>query len=97
MIIISHNDALREIAKKFRQHRILCQFTQAELSARSGVALSTLRQFEQKGHISLTHLLKIAVILNLLDSLIQGLSLPQATRLEDLVARKEMSRRSRVR
>jgi len=58
----------RELVAWFRQQRLTLNWTQQELSARSGVALSTLRLFERSGQISLERLLRLASVLGLLES-----------------------------
>lgn len=59
---IAKDIALRE--KKKRKERKL---TQAELSARAGVSLASLKRFEQTGEASFVSLLKIAAVLDVLD------------------------------
>ena len=58
----------RELVTWFRQQRLTLNWTQQELSTRSGVALSTLRLFERSGQISLERLLRLASVLGLLES-----------------------------
>jgi len=53
----------KKIAIWIRKERIKQQLTQADLSTKTGISLSTLKHFEQKGEISLIRLLKIASIL----------------------------------
>lgn len=55
-----------ELAKSIRQIRKEKEFTQQELSKRSGVSLASLKRFEQKGEISLHNLLEISKILDVL-------------------------------
>lgn len=63
---------VREIGGRIRKHRLARGWTQAELSERSGVSLSTLKLLEREGKGSLQRLAKIAVVLNL-DSELRGL------------------------
>ncbi|MCR9228284.1 MAG: helix-turn-helix domain-containing protein [Flavobacteriaceae bacterium] len=46
--------------------------TQKGLAERSGVSLSSLRKFEQKGIISLESFLKLALVLGCMDKLIEA-------------------------
>ena len=46
--------------------------TQEGLSVRAGVALPTLRKFEQKGLISLESFLKLLQVLNILESVVEA-------------------------
>lgn len=52
------------IAHDFRRRRIEKNLTRKEVSERSGVPLSTLARFEQKGCISLNNLIELAMALN---------------------------------
>ena len=45
--------------------------TQAELSARAGISLASLKRFEQTGEISFVSLIKIAVVLDETETLDQ--------------------------
>lgn len=57
----------REIGRRAQQLRAREGWSQRELARRSGVALGTLRRFEQSGSISLARLLKVAAVLRRLD------------------------------
>lgn len=46
-----------QIAERVRRARLSRSWTQAELAARSGIALPTYRQFERTGRISLERLI----------------------------------------
>ncbi len=54
----------KDIAVNEKKKRKKRKMTQAELSARSGVTLSSLKRFEQTGEISFVSLLKIAFVLD---------------------------------
>ncbi len=51
-------------------------WSQVELARRAGVALGTLRRFEQAGEISLARLLKISAVLRHLDDFDQLFEAP---------------------
>lgn len=53
-----------EIAKKAKEKRKYLKLTQMQLAEKSGVSLGSLKRFERTGEISLSSLLKIAVILD---------------------------------
>ncbi len=63
----SINDHLADIAKRAKDRRLLLNMTQAELAERSGVSLGSVRRFENRGLISLSALLNIALVLGNLD------------------------------
>lgn len=58
----------KEIAKKARSKRLKLNMSQKTLSEKSGVCYGTLKKFEQKGQISLESLLKIALVLDEMDT-----------------------------
>ena len=55
------------ISTAARARRIALRMTQTDLSARSGVALATLKRFEQRGRIGIEALLQIATALDALE------------------------------
>ncbi len=56
-------EVAREIGAREKARRKQKKLTQAELSAKAGVSLSSLKRFEQSGEISFVSLLKIAAVL----------------------------------
>ena len=58
------NEIAKDIAKKEKIKRKKRKLTQAELSARAGISLASLKRFEQTGEISFVSLIKIAVVLD---------------------------------
>ena len=77
----------RELADRVHARRLARRWTQAELARRSGIALATLKLFEQKGRISLDRLLRIAVALDELESFRKLFEPPRARSLDELEAR----------
>ncbi|MEM7370851.1 MAG: helix-turn-helix transcriptional regulator [Bacteroidota bacterium] len=61
------SDILLETALKHRQRRKELKLSQAELAARSGVSLGSLKRFERSGQISFESLLKLAHVLGRLS------------------------------
>ncbi len=55
------------------ERRLLMELTQEGLSDRSGVPLSTLRKFEQKGQISLDSFLKMLSVVGGLEEMLNVL------------------------
>ncbi len=70
--LITPSKAQRKIAENIRDLRIEKGFTQEGLSKRSGVSLSSLRKFEQKGAISLESFFKLAMVLGNLEKFIEA-------------------------
>jgi transcriptional regulator with XRE-family HTH domain len=70
MIFISPAKAQKKLAQSIRDRRLALELTQEGLAERSGVALSTLRKYEQKGIISLDSFLKLLSVVGGLEELI---------------------------
>lgn len=73
MLFISISKAQNKIVQNIKERRLQLDLTQQGLAERSGVALSTLRKFEQKGVISLDSFLKIVSVVGGLEEMIDVL------------------------
>ena len=60
----SANRLARQLSTRIRDLRLRHGWSRAELGARAGVAVPTLRRFEDTGQISLERLLKLAAALD---------------------------------
>ncbi len=96
LVFKSDKEVQKKLSTLVRSHRIKSGYSQKELSERSGVKLSTLRVFEQKGEISLSHLIQILRIFDLIDSVVKALDLPIQS-LEDIEDNTDLDRKRRVR
>lgn len=76
--LISVSKAQNIIAEHTRARRLNMGLTQAGLAQRSGVSLPSLRKFEQKGAISLESLLKLLMVLNGLEELVNSIKPTQS-------------------
>jgi transcriptional regulator with XRE-family HTH domain len=56
-------DIKRSLAGRVRTRRKEAKISQTELAERSGVSLGSIKRFENSGEISLTSLLRVAVVL----------------------------------
>ncbi len=84
----------KDIALKEKEKRKKKKITQAELSARSGVSLASLKRFEQTGEISFVSLLKLAAVLDELDDFEQLFSKVEYGSIQDVIdERKKTSQR----
>lgn len=72
MSLITQHKAQKKITRNMRDLRLGRRLTQKGLAERSGVSLSSLRKFEQKGSISLESFLKLALTLGCMDKLIKA-------------------------
>lgn len=70
--LITVSSAQSSIADHCRARRVQLGLTQQGLAERAGVCLPTLRKFEQKGLISLESFLKIAMVLGLLENILNA-------------------------
>ena len=70
--LITPTKAKTAIAQNMKQRRLELNLTQAGLSKRSGVALSTLRKFEQSGAISIDNLLKLMLVVGGLRKIVEA-------------------------
>lgn len=59
-------DTLQEVRDRFKDRRLAMNLTQNGLATRSGVALGSLKRFEQTGLIAFDSLLSIALVLDCL-------------------------------
>lgn len=73
VVLISVSKAQRKLAATIRERRLRMELTQEGLAVRSGVALPTLRKFEQKGVISLESFLKLLLVVGGLEEIIDAL------------------------
>lgn len=65
--------AQKKIAENSRLQRLSMALTQQGLAERSGVALPTLRKFEQKGLISLESFLQLQMVLGGLENIVKSI------------------------
>lgn len=88
---------LTALGERLRDHRMARGWTQAELSQRAGIALSTLKLLESRGHGSLQRLARLAVALGIEGEMRTWFALPLERPSIDavkLTARQRAPRRS---
>lgn len=94
--LVTPNHAQEILAKNVRARRLALGLTQAGLSSRSGVALATLRKFEQTGAASIEVLCKLLMIVGGLEKVVEA-SAPEQSEFasidEVLEANKKPSRK----
>ncbi|TDS13821.1 helix-turn-helix domain-containing protein [Sphingobacterium paludis] len=78
VLFISPSKAQLQIAEQIRAKRLAMNLTQEGLADRSGVALPTLRKFEQKGSISLASFVKLLMVVGGAEEVIEALRPPKA-------------------
>lgn len=72
VLLITPAKAQKKLAEQVRARRLQMELTQESLAQRSGVPLSTLRKFEQKGTISLAAFLKLQMVLGGLEDILEA-------------------------
>ena len=79
------DDIARGIADDFRKRRIEKNITREEMAEKSGVAVSNIVRFEQKGLISLKNLIGIAMALGYTSELIHIFGQPKYSTMDELL------------
>lgn len=72
IVVMTPTKAKIALAENMRERRLALNLTQAGLSERSGVALGTLRKFEQSGAISIDNLLKLMLVVGGLREIVEA-------------------------
>lgn len=78
------DDAAHKIASDFRKRRVERGLTREAVARESGVALSNITRFEQKGLISLKNLILLAVSMDYLTEIRDIFSVPKYSTMEEL-------------
>lgn len=73
MLFVSLSKTQKKLVDNIRERRLQMNLTQEGLAERSGVPLSTLRKFEQKGSISLDSFLKLLSVVGGLEEMVDAL------------------------
>ena len=85
----------RNVGQRLRTSRLAKGWTQEELAERSGVAVSTLKLLEAKGHGSFQRLIRIAVALGVDGGIRELFASPAAAESIEAVKRNERQRAPR--
>lgn len=73
VLLITASKAQKQLADHVRVRRLNMNLSQAGLAERSGVALPTLRKFEQQSVISLESFLKLLMVVGGLEEVVRAL------------------------
>lgn len=87
-------EILQGVAQRARALRLERGWTQGELARRSGVALPTLKRFEQTGQVALERLVAISVVLGAVQPLGELFAPGPARTLADLERRDAAPKRA---
>ncbi len=77
-------EVARQLADDFRKRRIEKNITREVCAKISGVALANIKRFEQKGLISLSNLIKLAIALQYTSEIKDIFSKPKYSTMEEL-------------
>ena len=90
------DDIAMQIAKNFRKRRVEKNITRQRIAELSGVPLSTLARFEQKGLIAFESLIKLAMALGYTSELKDLFCAPKFDTMEelDLIRQKSNNKRA---
>jgi len=91
LIVQNPSQVAKDLAQRVKQRRTEKHLTQSALAKKSGVALASIRRFEQTGLISLQSLLQIAYVMELLDDFNHLFAQPQWNSLDDMLQTKNKS------
>jgi transcriptional regulator with XRE-family HTH domain len=92
------SEVCQELGQRLRAQRLALLLTQAELAARAGVAIGTVRTLETTGMVSADSLVRLALTMGLADSLQNLFEQPQQSIAQmELAQRKPRQRAPRQR
>lgn len=93
--VLTSTKAQMQLAQNLRERRLAMGLTQAGLAARSGVALGTLRKFEQTGAASIEVLIKLLMVVGGLEQLVEASApdTPAFSSIDDVLDAKDRPRR----
>lgn len=87
------DDIAKALAEDFRKRRIEKNLTREQVAEKSGVALSNLVRFEQKGLISLKNLIGLAMAMDYTSEVKNIFAEPKYSTMEELIQiRKNMGK-----
>lgn len=78
------NDIAKTLAEDFRKRRIEKNLTREQVAEKSGVALSNIVRFEQKGLISLKNLISLAMAMDYTSEVKSLFAEPKYSTMEEL-------------
>ena len=84
MVSDNADDIAKQLASDFRHRRVEKGFTREQMAERSGVAISNIVRFEQKGLISLKNLIGLALALGYTAEVKNIFAQPKYATMEEL-------------
>ena len=90
------DDIAKEIADAFRKRRIEKNLTREQVAEQSGVAVSNIVRFEQKGLISLSNLIALALALGYTSEIKNLFATPKYATMEELTQIRKNSNKKKA-
>ncbi|MDE6266465.1 MAG: helix-turn-helix domain-containing protein [Muribaculaceae bacterium] len=92
----SSEDIMLQVAENFRKRRVEKNITRQNIAEKSGVPISTVARFEQKGLIAFESLIKLAMTLGYTSEIRNLFGTPKFNTMEelDLIRRKSNDKRA---
>lgn len=90
------DEIAKEMASDFRRRRIEKNLTREQVADKSGVAVSNITRFEQKGLISLKNLIAIAISLEYASEIKNVFSKPKYSTMEELQQIKRNAKKKKA-
>lgn len=90
------DDIAKALAEDFRKRRVEKNMTRQQLAEKSGVAVSNIVRFEQKGLISLNNLIGIAMIMGYTSEVKKLFAEPKYSTMEELMQIRENRGKTRA-
>lgn len=92
----SAEEVARQLADDLRARRVEKNLTRREVAARSGVAVANIARFEQKGLISLSNLIELAIALGYVSEIKGIFSAPKYSTMDELQQIRRNSGKSKA-
>lgn len=90
------DEIARDIARDFKRRRIERNLTRSQIADKSGVAVSNIARFEQKGLISLSNLISLCMALGYLDEIKTIFAAPKYSTMQELTLIRKNSARKKA-
>jgi len=95
--LMGPGDVARTVAGRARARRVALGLTQAEVAERIGIGLSSLRRFESTGKIAFDALVRLAFVLDSVETFGGLFPEPEFRSLDEVVSRPQRQRGLRKR
>ena len=95
-VLDNPEDIAMQVAENFRKRRVEKNITRQRMAELSGVPLSTLARFEQKGLIAFESLIKLAMTLGYTSEIKDLFSAPKFDTMEELDLIRQKSKHKRA-